>query len=264
MALTVKKKMETIKNWKNWKCPHCDQDSDRHWNLVVHIRRWHRGIGQPIDKGNNGGGRKTSFSNLNATHIRRRPPQSSYNISRHPLNYSNQTKEAGDVIDETHKFLTELDEKRRKMEEIIEITRKYFTVPTCTPYIYPNKISIEDMEKLSHPNFSNQDKPRSPEASLQTHNYMIGIASLKSKTEKRPQNLIQSEKRETKWWATRTEYLVDPDRDEWDVNVPPKLTWVCKRNFFGEIIDMYKVSEDPYEELREDAKRCWKSFILYQ
>ena len=65
MALTVKKKMETIKNWK---CPHCDQDSDRHWNLVVHIRRWHRGIGQPIDKGNTGGGRKTFFQ-ISTQHI---------------------------------------------------------------------------------------------------------------------------------------------------------------------------------------------------
>lgn len=261
MALTVKKKMKTIKNWQ---CPHCPQDSDRHWNLVVHIRRWHRGIGQPIYKGNTGGGRKTSFSNLNATHIRRRPPQSSYNFSRLPVNYSNQTKDGEDVIDETHRIVTEMDEKRRKMEEIIEITRKYFMVPISTPYIYPDKISIEDMEELSHPNPSNQDKPHSHEDPIQTHNYKIGIASQKTKTENGPHDLIQSQKRETKWWSIRTEYLVDPDCDEWDVNVPPKITWVCKRNFFGEIIDMYKVSGDPIEELKEDAKRCWKSFILYQ
>ncbi|MGC2308067.1 MAG: hypothetical protein WA461_06670 [Nitrososphaeraceae archaeon] len=257
MALTVKKKMKTIKNWQ---CPHCAQDSDRHWNLVEHIRRWHRGIGQPIDQGNTGGGKKTSFSNLNATHIRKRS-QSSYNSSRVPVNYYNQTKDREDVIDEVHRFFTEIDEKRRKIEEIIEIRNKFFMVPISMPYINPNYISTEDMEELSHPKPSNQDKPHSHKAPIQSHDYTIGIASQKSKTENGPQDLIQSKKKETKWSSIRTEYLFEP---EWDVNIPPKRIWVCKRNSFGDIIDVYKVFEAPYEELRDLSKRWWKNNTLHQ
>src|SRR5437660_1463581 len=32
---------------KQWKCPHCDQTSSRHWNLKIHIKRKHGGIGFP-------------------------------------------------------------------------------------------------------------------------------------------------------------------------------------------------------------------------
>jgi hypothetical protein len=34
---------------KQWKCPHCPQTSSRHWNVVVHIKRRHDGIGSPIE-----------------------------------------------------------------------------------------------------------------------------------------------------------------------------------------------------------------------
>ncbi len=36
-------------NNKKWQCPHCPQDSTRHWNVVVHIRRKH-GFGDPAEK----------------------------------------------------------------------------------------------------------------------------------------------------------------------------------------------------------------------
>ena len=60
-------------------------------------------------------------------------------------------------------------------------------VPISMPYINPNYISTEDMEELSHPKPSNQDKPHSHKAPIQSHDYTIGIASQKSKTENGPQ-----------------------------------------------------------------------------
>ena len=65
------------------------------------------------------------------------------------------------------------------------------------------------MEELSHPKPSNQDKPHSHEAPIQSHDYTIGIASQKSKTENGPQEEFSSKvkKKETKWWSIRTEYL---------------------------------------------------------
>lgn len=33
-----------------YNCPYCNQQSTRHWNLEIHIKRRHDGIGQPIGK----------------------------------------------------------------------------------------------------------------------------------------------------------------------------------------------------------------------
>src|ERR687885_356923 len=40
----------TCKCDAKWHCPHCSLMSKRRWNIKDHIRRKHRGIGQPIDK----------------------------------------------------------------------------------------------------------------------------------------------------------------------------------------------------------------------
>ena len=178
-------------------------------------------------------------------------PSPTYNFNRSSINYANQaSKDKGDMIDEMHQTLTEMEKRRRKLEEIIEIVRKYQPFPLQTPYTDLSNATIKYKEKIVPQNTLSQDKTHSHEVPVQTHNYRIGIASQKTKTENGPQDLIQSQKRETKWWSIRTEYLVDPVRDEWDVNVPPKITWVCKKNFSGEIINMYKVSGDPIEELQ--------------
>jgi hypothetical protein len=252
---------------KNWQCPYCRHAASRRGNLVDHIRAIHRVDGQPIDKRNSCGSRNTSFSNLDGTHSDRRPSPSPYNFNRSSINHSNQgSKDKGDMIDDMHQMLTELEKKRRKVEEINEILRKYSLIPfpIQTPYTYVSNPATKDKEKIEPPNIPHQDKPYSYEAPIQTHNYKIEIPSQKTKTENAPQHIPVGQNKETNRWSIRTEYLVDPDGEKWDVNVPPKITWVCKRNFLGEIIDMYKAFEDPYDELREDAKRCWKSFILHQ
>jgi hypothetical protein len=250
---------------KNWQCPYCRHAASRRGNLVAHIRAIHRVDGQPIDKRNSCGSRNTSFSNLDGTHSDRRPSPSPYNFNRSSINYSNPAgKDKGDMIDEMHQMLTEIEKRRRKWEEIIEIVSKYQPFPIQTPYTDVSNATINNNEKIVSQNIPRQEKPHSLEVPVQIHNYKIGIPSQKTKTENAPQEIHAGQNRETNRWSIRTEYLVDPDGEKWDVNVPPKITWVCKRNFLGEIIDMYKVFEDPYDELREEAKRCWKSFILHQ
>lgn len=254
---------------KNWQCPYCRHAASRRGNLVAHIRAIHRVDGQPIDKRNSSGSRNTSLSNLDGTLSDRRPSPSPYNFNRSSINHSNQaSNNKGDMIDEIHHMLTETEKKRRKVEEINEIVRKYlplpFPFPIQTPYTDFSNSTTKDKEKIEPPNIPHQDKPNSHEVPVQTHNYRIGITSQKTKTENAPQHIPAGQNRETNRWSIRTEYLVDPDGEKWDVNAPPKKTWARKLNLFGDIIDMYKVFEDPYEELREDAKRCGKSFILYQ
>jgi hypothetical protein len=248
---------------KNWQCPYCRHAASRRGNLVAHIRAIHGLDGQPIDKRNSSGSRNASFSNLDGTYSDRRHSPSSYNFNRSSKNYSNQaSNDTGDMIDEIHQMLTEIEKKRRKVEEINEIKYLPFPFPIQTPYTDVSNPTIKVEEKIEPPNILHQDKPYSP---VQTHNYRIGITSQNTKTGKASQNVPPGQKRETKWWSIRTEYLVsDSDGDKWDVNPPPKKTWARKLNFCGDIIDMYKVYEDPFEELREDAKRCAKSFILYQ
>ena len=254
-----------MSRFKKWQCPNCSRSCSRHGNLIVHIRRKHGGVGQPIDKENPRGGRNVSSSNLYGRHIDRRPSSSPYNFNRSSLNFSNKaSNDNGDMIDEMYQMLTEIEKKRRKWEEIIEILRKYQPFLIQTPYTDISNSPIQDKEKIELPSILRQDRPQSHEVPVQTHNYKIGTTSQKTKTENAPQHIPAGQNKETNRWSIRTEYLVDPDGEKWDVNVPPKITWVCKRNFLGEIIDMYKVFEDPYDELREDAKRCWKSFILSQ
>jgi hypothetical protein len=248
-----------MSNNKNWQCPHCSRCCSGRGNLVVHIRRKHGGVGQPIDKEN------TSSSNLNGTHINRRPSASSYNSNRSSIDYSNQaSKDNGDMIDEMHQMLTEMEKRRRKLEEIIEIFRKYQPFPIQTLYTDVSNATIKDMEKIVPQKIPSQDKPHSLEVPVQTHNYRIAVTGQKSKTEKAPQDLPLGKNREKEWWLNRTEYLVDPNGDEWDVNVPPKITWVRKLNLFGDIIDMYQVLGDPIEELQDLSKRWWKNNTLYQ
>jgi hypothetical protein len=74
-ALTVEKNMTRSKNWQ---CPYCEYETSRRWNAVGHIRVIHRVVDQPIDKRNSRKGRNTSFSNLDGTHIDRRPSPSPY------------------------------------------------------------------------------------------------------------------------------------------------------------------------------------------
>ena len=47
-TLGERQKMSNAK--RKWHCPHCSQDSSRHWNVRVHIKRWHIGIGEPINE----------------------------------------------------------------------------------------------------------------------------------------------------------------------------------------------------------------------
>ena len=241
---------------KKWQCPHCSLSSSRRWNLVVHIRRKHGGVGQPIDKENSSGSRNTPFSNLDGTHIDRRPSPT-YNFNRSSINYSNQaSKDNGDMIDEMHQMLTEIEKRRRKWEEIIEIVRKYQPFPIQTPYTDVSNATIKDKEKTVPQNIPRQDKPHSHDVPVQTHNYGIGITSQKTKTENAPQDIPAGQNRETNRWSIRTEYLVNRDERYMGRKSSAKgKHGFRKLDMFGNIIDMYKVWKILLKSSRYIAKQ---------
>ena len=210
-----------------------------------------------------GGGRNSTSSNLDGTHIYRRPPPT-YNFNRSSINYSKEaSKDNGDMINEMHQMLTEIEKRRRKWEEIIEIVRKYQPFPIQTPYNDVSNATIKEKEKTVPQNISSQDKPHSHDVPVQTHNYGTGVTIQKTKTENAPQDIPAGQKRETNRWSIRTEYLVNRDEDMCDANPLPKEKWVTKLDMYGDIIDAHRIWKDPMEELRFIAKQYEKSSILY-
>lgn len=244
-----------------WQCPQCSLSCSRHWNSVVHIRRKHGGVGQPIDKEDPSGSRNTSPSNLDGTHTHRRP-SSTYNFNRSSSS-NPASKDIGDMIDQMHQMLTDLEKRRRKWDEIIEIFRKYQPFPIQSPYTAVSDATNKDKEKTVPQNIPSQDTPYSHDVPVQTYNYGIGVSSQKTKTENAPQNIPAGQNRETNWGSMRTENLVNRNEDIWDADPPQEEPWVIKLDTYGDIVDAYKDWKDPMEELRYIAKKYEKSTILY-
>ncbi|HZC49961.1 MAG TPA: hypothetical protein VE244_12970 [Nitrososphaeraceae archaeon] len=96
---------------RKWHCPHCSQDSSRHWNLKVHIKKQHSGIGEPID-------------NYEAKEFNDRRGYQFFSHN-HPYGMndlspgSRQGKEKEqDIIDETYQIVIKQKETLRKIKEI--------------------------------------------------------------------------------------------------------------------------------------------------
>jgi hypothetical protein len=93
---------------RKWHCPSCSQDSSRHWNLEMHIKRKHNGIGEPINE--------EEYKEFN-------DKRSNQFFSHRSLNdlslesLKGKEKER-DVIDECYQIVMEHKEKLRKIMEI--------------------------------------------------------------------------------------------------------------------------------------------------
>ena len=61
---------------KVWCCPYCSQTSSRHWNMQVHIKRRHSGIGEPRLSYNLNSSKKWNgvFNQFNTNNPSNNPP----------------------------------------------------------------------------------------------------------------------------------------------------------------------------------------------
>ena len=102
-------------------------------------------------------------------------------------------------------------------------------VPIQAPYTDVSNATIKDKEKIVPPKSLEQDKPHSHKVPVQTHDYTIGITSQKYKNRKCTSRTHPQVKR-MRQSGGRFELNIwfEPDGDKWDVNIPPKITWVCK------------------------------------
>jgi hypothetical protein len=96
---------------EKWCCPHCSQRSARHWNLKVHIKRWHNRIGEPIDE-EEFNMIKDQMSNKSFYHNQSYPVNDLFMGS-----WKGKEKEQ-DIIDEIYQIVMELKENLRKIKVI--------------------------------------------------------------------------------------------------------------------------------------------------
>jgi hypothetical protein len=227
---------------KKWQCPHCRHDSARRWNMVEHIRRWHAGMGRPVDNGDSGQDGPTFPSDLYRQPVFRRHFPKYYKSNRISGNNPIDSRgEGSDMIEETHKTVTEMEEKRRKVEEIIAILQKYCNASSWTSNVERGSIFPKNVVQSPLPTDFCR-KPPEPKPPMPTPKSCEIVARQESTKQKISQE--STSRNAKKRWSIRTIYLVDPKGDDWSETRPQNPTWVCKLNLFGDIIDTYNVSPD--------------------
>ena len=89
---------------KGWRCPYCSQTSSRHWNMQVHIKRRHSGIGEPLLSYNMNSSKKWNgdFNQSNPNNTNDNPP----------FTFATQRRESQGECrsDRNHPFYDTLDE----------------------------------------------------------------------------------------------------------------------------------------------------------
>jgi hypothetical protein len=89
---------------KGWCCPYCSQTSSRHWNMQVHIKRRHSGIGEPLLSYN-----MNSSKKWNGDFNQSNPNNTNDNT---PFTFATQRRESQEErrSDRNHPFYDTLDE----------------------------------------------------------------------------------------------------------------------------------------------------------
>jgi hypothetical protein len=142
---------------KKWQCPQCPRDPARRENIVVHIKRKHGGVGDPVEKekmsqyGN-------SYPSGNGGPTQNVKPPSSYNRSNHLYtNHANKdSKGHEDIIDKWHQWVLELEEKERKIRKIKEFYCRNPDAPMPMPNVASGNLPIKNMLEQCLPKISFQ------------------------------------------------------------------------------------------------------------
>jgi hypothetical protein len=251
---------------KKWQCPYCPQDSARHWNIVVHIGRMHKGVGDPVEKGDTNQAEKSFSLDPNRQNMSRKYPFIRNDSNHHSTKYwvtDRDNESVGDIIDYVYHFLTEIEEKRYKMSEINRITNKHNSsaAPGWVPsinYIHPPTINtigawlLHIMRNIHSSPF------------LQTYSHPINISSSKEANEKTPKVSFpgNDKHKEKKQQSDLIGQSIHSENDLSEEDTSLYARWVIKRDMYGNIIDNYKYYKEPIHELLDDAKENAKYFTF--
>jgi hypothetical protein len=98
---------------RKWHCPYCSQDSSRHWNLKMHIKRQHNGRGEPIDEEV-----AKEFQDKRGYQFYSYNQPYGVNVNDMSLGSRQRKEKEQDIIELIYQIVIEQKEKLRKIKEI--------------------------------------------------------------------------------------------------------------------------------------------------
>ena len=237
--------------FEKWGCPHCKQRCPRHWNMVVHIRRRHGGIGEPVEleKSRHGETSSPSGSNKNnanndsfgrsvPSRIFPKPPSRETNkiSKRHNI------WPGSDIIDQHYQMALEFEENQKKIMKINEIYSQFPFSTIQGKSAQPFKFSLENTSEPPIPTagtpFQKIDSISLPGESNRANDYdKRRITESHRTTQEKPEKPTFDEYRRSRPGLTFDDYrkIGRTPVTDWEL-VSSGKGWV-KRNVFGETID---------------------------
>jgi hypothetical protein len=226
---------------KKWKCPHCPQNSARHWNMVVHIRRWHGGLGNPAEKMDpNQAERPFAWDPNRANRNKEYSPNR--NFRNRPFVNCAATGRVNESLDDpieyTYNFLTEFEDKVYKVGEIDRITSKLCSSATTRlpsiDYVNPSPLNImgEWLMNILKNNYSTTSvKNRSD-----TYFTAGPIEESKNTTDSSFLSNGKYRKHET----NSSNHIIHTEDDASEKHSSSNSGWVRKFDMYGNLIDTYR------------------------
>lgn len=223
---------------KKWQCPHCPQDSARFWNMVVHIRRAHRGLGEPVEKGDLGKAEKSLSMDPNKPNIYRKYSPNQSQSNRLSFGYEKVSKDKdnennGDIIDYVYSNLRKIEEKEYKIGELKRIISQHRSSGVRGPNTNTN---IDTGETRPEAILNNTEYF----PSVQTYSTTSSSAGSSEATEKTTDSSSPSNDKYEKQHLSSHKHMDEITPNPEDAS----SRWVIKRNIRGEVIDLYLIDDD--------------------
>jgi hypothetical protein len=226
--------------------------------MRVHINRAHSGFGEPVEKGRLGRSDKSLSSDSNNSIAYRKYSPNQSKSSRLSFGYEKVSKDNekyGDIIHYVYNFFKGLEENKYKVGEIKRIINQNRIINQHSPSESPGVMSsinnstlrpntntntiIDTARTRSVNSPNNTDSSRS----VQTHstrNSTVGSSEATQKTTY--SSFSASDKYEKLRSGLHMGEEISPDAE--GPRKRKKEKWVIKRNFMGDIIDLYMIEDD--------------------
>jgi len=209
----------------------------------VHINRAHSGFGEPVEKGRLGRAEKSlSSDSNNSISYRKYSPNQSLSFGYEKVSKDNE--KYGDIIDFVYNFFRGFEENKYKVGEINRIINQHrasespglmssINNGTLRPNTNTNTI-IDTARTRPLNSVNNTDSSRL----VQTHSTRNSTAGSSEATQKTTDSSFStSDKYEKLRSGLHMGKEISPDPED------PSKIWVIKRNFLGDIVDLYWTDE---------------------
>jgi hypothetical protein len=223
--------------------------------MRVHINRAHSGFGEPVEKGRLGRSDKSLSSDSNNSIAYRKYSPNQSKSSRLSFGYEKVSKDNekyGDIIHYVYNFFKGLEENKYKVGEIHRIINQHSSsespgvmssINNSTLRPNTNTNTIIDTARTRSVNSPNNTDSSRLVQTHSTRNSTVGSSEATQKTTY--SSFSTSDKYEKLRSGLHMGEEISPDPED-----PRKRKkennerWVIKRNFMGDIIDLYMIDDD--------------------